>query len=413
MRVWAFPWIYPYDRPGMKYSGIFVHRQYKGLIECGADLTVIIPVPWHPPYPLSQLHNEWKRYKELDFPNQREYDGIKVYYPRIANMRPSRFVKKPYTERYIESIVNFFKNHNIKLDPATDIFYSQWLPGSALVQLAAHKLGVKSAVSGIGDDIIVWPHDSKEAFCTFEKLLLVADLRIVNADYLGKEMNKLTGRNLNYHVIYFGIDHAVFKPATTENIKAIRKEYNIPDNKVIVLTIGSALKRKGWLDLFDALKEVKKENDNFLLIGCYGEPSDIDIVAEVETRGLTSYFINVGEIKPEALSGLYNTADIFCLPSHWEGLATVISEAMASGLPVITTDMCGHPEIIENNVTGVLIPAKQPVMLSKELLVLINSKEKRDYLGKNARDFIVDKFGSYIDNAAQLYKIMAALLLKK
>ena len=92
MRIWAFPSIYPFDRPGMKWSGIFAHRQYKGLIENGAELSVVIPVPWSPPFPFSNLHPEWKHYAELNYPRKRVFDGITVYYPRIANMRPKRFV---------------------------------------------------------------------------------------------------------------------------------------------------------------------------------------------------------------------------------------------------------------------------------------------------------------------------------
>ena len=81
-------------------------------------------------------------------------------------------------------------------------------------------------------------------------------------------------------------------------------------------------------------------------------------------------------------------------------------EAMASGLPVITTDMCGHPEIISNGVTGILVPPKQPDILSKELLALINDKEKRKFLGDNARNFIVNKWGNFYENAVKLYKKM-------
>ena len=410
MRVWAFPSIYPYDYEGMSWFGIFAHRQYKQLIEIGADLTVIIPILWYPPFPFSQLHPDWKYLAKYHYPKKRVYDGITVYHPRIYNMRPNRFVKKTYSERCIDSITNFFKDNKIELDPAKDIFFSQWLPDAAFVQQAAHRLGVKSAILGIGDDILVYPYAKEDNFNTFKKTLLEADLRLTNADYLGKEANKIIGMNLPFETIYFEVNCDFFKPASPENIELIKKEYNIPVGKVIILTVGSSIIRKGWLDLFDALKEVKKVNENFLLVGVHAGSPEFDFTKEIDTRGLTSNFLNIGEIKPASLNRLYNAADIFCLPSHWEGLATVVIEAMASGLPVITTNVCGHPEIINSGVSGVLVPSKQPEILTKELLNLINDEEKRKQMGENARNFIVSKFGP--GNTQRLYKLLENTLSK-
>src|SRR5689334_18811439 len=125
MRVWAFPSFYPFDKPGMRWTGIFAHRQYKGLMNSGAELSVVIPTPWAPPFPFSNLHPEWKRLNEISYPKEGTYDGIKVYYPRISNIKPNRFVKKSYSERYVDAIVNFFKDQRIQPDPANDIFYAQ------------------------------------------------------------------------------------------------------------------------------------------------------------------------------------------------------------------------------------------------------------------------------------------------
>ncbi len=412
MRVWAFPSIYPIDRPGMKWSGIFAHRQYKGLIENGAELTAILPMPWHPPFPLSELHPEWKAYRKLGYPYKREYDGITVYHPRISNIRPNRFVKKSYTERYVDAIINFFKDNNIMLHPAKDIFFSQWLPVSYYVQLAAHKLGIKSAILSIGDDVVVYPHEKKETFDIFKQVVEEADIRLACADYLGKETNKILGQNLPYEVIYWGVDYNFFKPASPADIAATKREYNIPNDKLVILTVAAPIIRKGWLDLFDALKEVKKVSPNFLQIAIGGGWKEIDLDAEAKKRELSENFLNLNEIDPHLLNRLFNIADIFCLPSHWEGLANVVIEAMSSGLPVITTNVCGHPEIINSGNNGILIPPHHPAILAKELLLLLQSKDTRLKLGESARHFIVNNWGNFSDNAAKLYKILEGALNK-
>ncbi len=411
MRIWAFPSMYPYDRPGMTWAGIFAHRQYKGLIANGAELKVIIPVPWNPPFPFSQLHPDWKNQAELGYPAQRTHDGVTIYHPRIANMRPNRFVKRTYRERYVDSIINFFRKNKIQLDPAKDIFYSQWLPDSAMVQEAAHLLGLKSGVLAIGDDVIVYPNEKPEFYDIFKKTWSEADARFAVADYLGIEADKLTGTHLPYDVIFMGVEHDFFKPGTPEEIAQTKQQYNIPSDKLIILTVASAIKRKGWLDLLDALVEVKKTNSNFVQVAVHSGASEFDLNEEAAKRGLAGHFLNLGEIKPTALNKLFNVADIFCLPSHWEGMANVVMESMSSGLPVITTRVSGHPEVIrESGITGILVPPKDVTALANAIQDLLTDKQKRVYLGANARQFIVNEWGNFHYNAAKLYMKLESTL---
>jgi glycosyltransferase involved in cell wall biosynthesis len=410
IRIWAFPSFYPYDKPGLLWMGIFAHRQYKGLIENGADLKVMEPIPGYPPYPFYLMHEQWKKYGEIDYPKKRTHEGVEVFHPRIYNIRPNRLTRKPYEERYFDAIVKFFKRNNIVLDPARDIFYSQWVPNSVLVQQVAHRLGIKSAVLGIGDDIILYPHMKSEYFKLFKKTWEEADHRFVVADYLGREANKLLEKPLPYDVIFMGVDYNYFKPGTPDDALKVKQEYKIPTDKTIILTVGTAIIRKGWLDLFDALMEIKKINSNFIQLAVHAGDSELNLAEEVTKRGLNDNFIDIGEVYPNRLNKLFNAADIFCLPSHWEGMANVVIEAMSSGLPVITTDVAGHPEIVESGVNGILIPAKQPEILGKELSALINNKGKRELLGKNARDFIVNKWGNFTDNTRPLYAKLCAMV---
>lgn len=404
MRVWAFPSFYPYDYPGLTNTGIFAHRQYKGLIQNGAELTVIVPVPWSPPAPFASLHPEWKKYQEMGYPYKRIYDGITVYHPRIANMKPSRFVKKTYAERFVDAIVKFFKDHKIKPDPKTDIFYSQWLPGSVLAQLAAHRLGVKSAVLSIGDDVALWPNSSEGNLKQFKQLLEDADLRFACADYLGKQANKLTGKDLPYTVVGWGVDHGFFKPVTAAEKNALRQKYAIPEDKVVILNVGTGGVRKGWLDLMDALVTVKKNNAYFVLIAVHAGIPEFDFPHEAEKRGLKDNYLDLPNQPPEALDKIYNMADIFCLPSHAEGMANVVLEAMSSGVATITTTVGGHPEAIDSGVNGILVSPQQPVELAEKLLYLVNDSNARAKLGTAAREFIIKKWGNNTDKAKVLYE---------
>jgi glycosyltransferase involved in cell wall biosynthesis len=410
MNIWAFPSFYPSDKPGFRWKGIFAHRQYKGLVENGARVRVILPVLWHPPFPFSEMNKEWSQLRKSDIPLKRIQDGIEVFHPRISNFKPNRFVKKSYRERYIDSVVNFFSDNNIQLNPNIDFFFSQWLPESVVVQEAAHKLGVRSAILSIGDDVVVWPHEKKANLQELEKLMANADLRFACADYLGREVNTILHHNYPYHVVRWGVDYNFFKPVDNATKLLYRKKYNLPEKAVLILNVGSAIVRKGWLDLFDAMAAIGKDAGDFRIVAVHAGFNDLDLDKEAEKRGLKEKFINLFEIAPELLNEIFGAVDIFCLPSHWEGMANANIEAMSSGLPVITTNVCGHPELINDGENGYLIPPKQPELLAEKLIFLINNSEFRAKMGATAREFIVTRWGNFADNSKFIYRNLQQVL---
>ena len=155
MNIWAFPSFYPMDKDGMRWTGIFAHRQYNGLIKNGANLKVIQPVLRPMPYPLSQLAAKWAVGRI--YPVSRVHEGISIAHPRIDNYLPFAIDRRNYREKFFDCLSRYFKENKIQLHPDRDIFYSQWLPNSADVQYAAHKFGIRSATLAIGDDVVVWP----------------------------------------------------------------------------------------------------------------------------------------------------------------------------------------------------------------------------------------------------------------
>ena len=406
MRIWAFPSFYPIDRPGKLSNGIFAHRQFKGLVENGAELSVVLPMLGFPPFPFYLMDHSWRKQHKNRFEPERIFDGIKVFHPRISDLKPQRLFRQGnYHQRYVKSIINFFKYNNIKLDRRTDIFYSQWLPDSYHVQEAAHTLGVKSAILLIGDDVLIWPKQGQVNTEIFKQTVREADIRLSVAAYLAQESDKIAGPQ-HFETVRRGVNYDFFKPFSKDEKYRIRKELNVAEETLIILSVGTAIVRKGWLDLLDALKEILKQKSDFVLMGAFSGSPEFDIDEEVVKRGLTDHFINLHEVGPNKITAIYNAADIFCLPSHWEGIANAVVEAMATGLPVLTTDVCGHPELISNGETGILVPPKRPDRIKEELITLLQNPELRERLGKNARNFIVNTWGNYKYNSAKLYNVL-------
>ncbi len=403
MRIWAFPSFYPYDYPGMKWAGIFAHRQYKALIENGADLKVVIPVMWRPPAPINKLHTKWNNTAFI-YPDTRIHEGVQIFHPKIPNLLPYFLHKKSYKDKFYYTLKKMFDSMGVKLSQETDIFYSQWLPESFNVQYAAHRFGIKSAVLYIGDDVVVWPKNGDEQMKSFKSVIEKADKRFACADYLGREANNILQKEYSYKVIRMGVDYDYFKPVDAKTKLELREKYNLPKDKLIILNVGTAIARKGWLDLFDALSTVVKSFDRLSLVAVHAGHSEFDLKVEAKKRGVDTFLNDLGEIPPGQIADLYKAVDIFCLPSHWEGLANANIEAMSSGLPVITTNVSGHPELVKDGINGVLVPPKRPDILAENLLKLLKDEALRETLSKNGRSFILSEWGNFADNSKELYR---------
>jgi glycosyltransferase involved in cell wall biosynthesis len=83
---------------------------------------------------------------------------------------------------------------------------------------------------------------------------------------------------------------------------------------------------------------------------------------------------------------LYAEHDVFLFPSLMEGLPSVLLEAMATGMPVITTDTCGMPDVVEDDFNGLLVPPANSLAMEEAILRLARSAELRQRLGEAARE---------------------------
>ncbi len=202
-------------------------------------------------------------------------------------------------------------------------------------------------------------------------------------------------------VINNGIDIAKFE---TRNPKSeTRKEFGLNDAPVIGI-VARLSDVKGHIYLIDAMKNVL---DNFpsaqLLIVGEGKMKD-ELVKRIEKIGITKnvFFIpEVSETK-DALSVM----DIFVMPSLKEGLGLSLMEAMASGLPVIGSDVGGIRTLIQSEVNGLLVKPADAESLSGAIIELLSNQKKREFLGNNARMFISQNFseGKMVDETERLYQ---------
>lgn len=401
MRIWIFPSFYPSPVKGRAWNGIFTHRQNKALQGLGVEVKVIQPVMYKWPWPLSIAFRCSSDQHQYSLPRQRWYDGIEIFHPVIADPRPHRLVSSSYDDRYIKAVERWFRQAGIALCQ-DDFFLAQYIPEAGLVQKLGKKLGVKTGVMVIGDDVWVEPNRNQPMRQFFIDTLMQADLRFSVAESLARESRAICGQWLDFTIVRRGVNHQIFQPASSVQRNELRQQLGLPADAKLLLCVGSLIYRKGWFEMLDGFADAVKQDASLRLVAIHAGETAVSMTEEIRKRGLEGKVIDVAQVAPSVIHQYYQSADIFCLASHWEGISNAVAEAMACGLPVISTDIPGHDELITHHETGLLIPVKSPGAIREAIIQLAADAKLRSRLGQNARHFIVNEWGDYALNSRKI-----------
>lgn len=153
----------------------------------------------------------------------------------------------------------------------------------------------------------------------------------------------------------------------------IREKYNIQSESKIVLSIQRLHPRKGLIYLIRAIPEVlKKFPSTVFLIGGTGH-LESELKFETQNCGIATNVIFTGFIPDEHLSSYYEQADLFALPSLFEGFGLVYIDALTKGLPIVTTQNGGAQDIITDEV-GLLVPIRNSKAFADAINKALNTK---------------------------------------
>jgi hypothetical protein len=164
----------------------------------------------------------------------------------------------------------------------------------------------------------------------------------------------------------------------------------------LILLFGSengSEKRKGFKELLSAM-QLCMESENFarmvrdrkISVMCFGHPAK-----ELESSGL--HVIPLGFLETdENIRDAYCAADIFILPSLEDNLPNTMLESMSCGIPVIAFNTGGIPDVIINEHTGLIVPSGDTRALGNAIVSLIYDQQKREFMGRNCRTAVVEKY---------------------
>ncbi len=181
-------------------------------------------------------------------------------------------------------------------------------------------------------------------------------------------------------VIYNGVDSARFTPANARFRNAIRQRYNIPAEALVVLFVGE-YRRKGLATVIRALGRLGDRGAYLLAVGKGDAAQYQALAAEAGLAGQATFAGPARDIEQ-----VFGAADLFAFPTFYEPFGMVITEAMASGLPVITSRSAGASEMITEGVSGLLLD--QPGNadeLSQKLAELLSDAGRRKEMGTRAQ----------------------------
>jgi len=175
-----------------------------------------------------------------------------------------------------------------------------------------------------------------------------------------------------------------------------REQRGIGKERFVFLTVGQFIDRKGRWTLLEAAKIIRAEHPNIDFVWVTPSlPSPEDQV-RIHSYGLGDGFrlLRSGDIGTDRHSILrfFRIADGFVLPSFVEGLPIALLEAMALGLPSISTNIFGIPEAVLNEETGLLIEPGDANGLSEALLRVYSDRDLRERLSNNGSEFVMSKF---------------------
>jgi len=296
------------------------------------------------------------------------------------------YTEKPFDIRKWKAVKKFIKDQQV------DIIHAHGTRANSNILWAARSLGIPVIYTVHG-----WSfHQDQSA--------LVRSIRVLGEKYLTKRSNinisvsksnqqsgRLFLKSFTSKVINNGIDQIKFNPG--RKFKNVREELGIPTDKLLVLFIARFTSHKQPLKLLEAFAKVAPGNEQLHLL-MVGEGDEKEKATElVEKYGL-QHRITLSPFRQD-VPDVLAAADIFVLPSLWEGLPIGLLEAMAMGKAIIATNVDGTSEVVQHLHNGLLIGTDKLVdNLSEALTQLSNDKELRERFSRNAISTVYEKYNA-------------------
>jgi glycosyltransferase involved in cell wall biosynthesis len=273
---------------------------------------------------------------------------------------------------YMENIIT---RHN------SDIIDFHWVFPDGIGGLEwARKLGKKTVVTVRGNEAIHFFERDEVRKIIQRKLSYFDHVVTVSTDLKTKILADYSVDPSKVTVISNGIDSEKF--FLMDKLEA-RSMCGLHTDQKYIITICRLSKEKGLDHLLKSFAKLDSQQTRLIIIG--DGPLKVSLITLSETLGIADRVDFHGVIDHREACAWYNAADIFCLPSLWEGCPNVVIESLACGTPVVASNVGGIPDLISGDDYGYLVPPGDADALSSAL---------ENALNHSWNNFNISKFGS-------------------
>lgn len=269
-------------------------------------------------------------------------------------------------------------------------------------RIAARLAGVKTVVSGlrVAERQSAWHRwlDRWTNWLVATNVCVSKGVADFSVEVAGLNPAKLV-------VIPNSVDAELFTRATPADMT----QFGIPAGSRILISIGRLERQKGFDVLLEAVSLLNPlpEHAYFVIVG---DGPDLTVLREQsERKSLTDRVLFLG--RRDDVPNLLTASTAFILPSRWEGMPNVVLEAMATGLPVIATQVEGVSELIHDGVNGLTVAPDQPAELANAILRILSQPDFSRNAGLNSQSIVEKEFT--IQRTAEAYAKLYRQLLQR
>jgi glycosyltransferase involved in cell wall biosynthesis len=354
--------------------GVFV-RERARRVAAEADVVVVSPVPWFP-------FNRWFRGREyVDAPIVEQQEGLLVYHPR--------FFCVPAIGKCFDALLYFlcvlpFVAWIKRRSPFDVVDAHFTYPDGVAAVLLGRLLRCPTVVTVRGT------HDIRSAGYALRRWQIRPALRsaaavIAVSESLRRFVTSLSGREADVRVIANGVDRSRFIPADRG---AARDRLGLPRERTVLLAVGTLTEGKGHHRVVEALPDLLKRRQDllFVVIGDDGPDRRYRrlVEAAVARQGLSEHVRILGARPHTEIPLWMAAADVFCLATRSEGWCNAITEALACGLPVVTTRVGGNSEVVRDGRDGCLVPFWDEQAFQDAILRVLETRWDREEIARRA-----------------------------
>jgi teichuronic acid biosynthesis glycosyltransferase TuaC len=372
-RVLVLSSVYP--TPARPSYGVFVHERARHVAQ-GCDMVVVAPVLWFP-------FNRFLRGRDrATAPRVEHRDGVTVYHPRVVCVPGVAKCLDGWL--YFLSLVPFVRRlrREFPFDVIDAHFsYPDGLAGVLLGRLFRRPVLVTLRGS----------HDLRQAASTLRRpqvrFALRAAARVLTVS-----------RSLAQFAVGLGVpaDHVQVVPNGVDDVRfgrtdraEARRALDLPGDRSILLTVGTLVENKGHHHVLDVLPELVARRGEVLLVivgGTAGRDGYRRRLEEAVARHrLHDHVRIVGSQPHDEIPRWLAAADVFCLATRVEGWCNAIMEALACGVPVVTTAVGGNGELVRQGVDGFLVPYWDRDAFRDSVLSALEQPWDREAISRRAR----------------------------